>query len=102
MANVNITRFEWENDDKASIDIDIGQSQFLHWNVRRYQGANGVRHFVNPPARRVGDDYHDTVVFPATLKAAVDKAALDAFEAARRARDDDVDADTETDDDIPF
>ena len=88
MANVKIARFEWddENDDLASVDFEIGQSRFRFWRVRRYDGENGIRHYVNPPARKVGDAYVDTVEFPATLRGEVEASALDAFEDARRRR----------------
>ena len=87
MAAVAITRFELDDDpDKATFDMKIGGSVFRQWRMRRYGGADGVRHFVDPPARKVGDEWVATVEFPLSLTERVEASALDAFEDARRRR----------------
>ncbi len=92
MQRVKVTRFDWDADnrDVASVDFELGHSRFRFWTIRRYEGANGVRHYVNPPARKIGDDYCPTVEFPTSLRADVEDALLRAFHAARQARDSEV------------
>ena len=55
MAAVAITRFELDDDpDEATFDMKIGGSVFRQWRMRRYGGADGVRHFVEMPRRGAG------------------------------------------------